>query len=225
MTKVIITFKNKNMENTKQKFSFDTIEDFDEHIDMSIPNFNVLINSTKSLAEYFYVNGSNIYDMGCSTGKMLKTINAPGCNKIGYDIATLLPDEDGFESVDLNGDFSIENASVVFSIFTMQFLEPAKRDSYIKKIYDGMLSGGALFMCEKIYRTDGKIQELMSFSHYDHKLKSFSADDIIAKERDLRYIMKPWQDDRLNKALQHAGFDITIYWQMFNFKGIIALKK
>jgi tRNA (cmo5U34)-methyltransferase len=205
-------------------FSFDTIENFDNHIDQSIPNFGVLINSTKSIAEYFYVKGTNVYDLGCSTGKMLKEINTD-CNKIGYDIASLLPDDKGFFSVDLNSEFPLENASVVFSIFTMQFLDPSKREQYIKTIYDGMNQGGALFMCEKIYRTDGKLQEIMSFAHYDHKLKSFPAEDIIAKERDLRFIMKPWQDDRLNKALQAVGFEISVYWSMFNFKGIIALKK
>jgi tRNA (cmo5U34)-methyltransferase len=207
-----------------KKFSFDAIENFDEHIDKSIPNFGVLTQSIKSIAEYFYVEDTNVYDLGCSTGKLLKEINT-NCNKIGYDIATLLPKEPGFYPVDLNSEFELQNASVVFSIFTSQFLRPDKRLQYFKTIYEGLNVGGALIICEKVYREKGKIQEIMSFSHYDHKLKEFRAEEIIAKERDLRFIMKPWEDFELQKALVDAGFYQTEFWSMFNFKGILAIKK
>lgn len=79
-----------------KEFSFNTIEDFDEHILTSIPNYDILIEAIKSMSEYFMTEGSNIYDLGCSTGKLLKSIKREGVNKIGYDVANLLPEEDGF---------------------------------------------------------------------------------------------------------------------------------
>jgi tRNA (cmo5U34)-methyltransferase len=207
-----------------QKFDFDTIENFDEHILKSIPNYDVLFGSIKSISEYFYVDGSNIYDLGCSTGKLLKSING-NYNKIGYDIATLLPKEDGFFPIDLNENFPIENACIVYSIFTMQFLNPNNRKKYLQQIYDGLDDGGALIICEKVYQEFGKVQEIISFSHYDYKLNHFTSDEIISKERDLRFIMKPCNNNELTELIKSVGFDIvTDFWQMFNFKGIIAIK-
>lgn len=208
----------------EQKFDFNTIQNFDEHILKSIPNYDVLISSIKSISEYFFVEQTNIYDLGCSTGKLLKSING-NYNKIGYDIATLLPVEDGFFEVDLNVPFTIQDACMVYSIFTMQFLNPSKRQQYLQTIYDGLIKGGALIICEKVYQEHGKIQEIISFSHYDYKLKHFSSDEIISKERDLRFIMKPCLNEDLTNMLKDAGFNmICDFWQMFNFKGVIAIK-
>jgi len=207
-----------------EKFDFNTIQDFDEHILKSIPNYDVLISSIKSISEYFFVEETSIYDLGCSTGKLLKSING-NYNKIGYDIATLLPQEEGFTAVDLNEPFQVEDACMVYSIFTMQFLNPSKRHQYLKRIYDGLIKGGALIICEKVYQEHGKIQEIISFSHYDYKLKHFSSDEIISKERDLRFIMKPCLNDDLTQMLKEAGFTMVCdFWQMFNFKGLIAIK-
>jgi tRNA (cmo5U34)-methyltransferase len=206
------------------KFDFNTIKDFDNHILKSIPNYDILISSIKSISEYFYVEDTNIYDLGCSTGKLLKSINGK-YNKYGYDIATLLPKEEGFIEVDLNNTFKLENACIVYSIFTMQFLQPSKRLQYLKQIYNGLMKGGALIICEKVYQEYGKVQEIISFSHYDYKLKHFTSEEIVNKEKDLRFIMKPCNNEELTQLIKEAGFNIiTDFWQMFNFKGIIAIK-
>lgn len=207
-----------------EKFSFDTIKNFDEHILKSIPNYDILFSSINSISEYFFVEGRNIYDLGCSTGKLLKGING-NYNKIGYDIASLLPNEEGFHAIDLNKPFKLNNACVVYSIFTMQFLNPQSRKKYLWQIYEGLDKGGALIICEKVYQEHGKVQEIISFSHYDYKLNHFSSEEIISKERDLRFIMKPCNNNELTELIKSVGFDIvTDFWQTFNFKGIIAIK-
>jgi tRNA (cmo5U34)-methyltransferase len=209
---------------TNKKFSFNEIEDFDEHILKSIPNYDILISSIKSISEYFFVKGSNLYDLGCSTGKLLNSLNCD-CNKIGYDVANLLPNSEGFFNVDLNSNFCIKDACLVYSIFTMQFLNPSSRINYLKTIYDGLNRGGALIICEKLYQDNGKIQEIISFSHYDYKLNHFSSQEIIKKERDLRFIMKLCNYIELVNLLKEVGFEvISDFWQMFNFKGLIAIK-
>jgi tRNA (cmo5U34)-methyltransferase len=205
-------------------FSFNTIKDFDDHIDKSIPNYDILVDAIKSMSEYFFIDGANVYDLGCSTGKLLKSLNN-NCNKIGYDVATLLPNEEGFTSVDLNEPFELNNACVVYSIFTMQFLNPNSREMYLKTIYDGLQKGGALIICEKVYQEFGKLQEVFSFSHYDYKLNHFTTDEIIKKERDLRFIMKPMSNNDLFQLINSIGFNVVApFWQMYNFKGIIAIK-
>jgi tRNA (cmo5U34)-methyltransferase len=208
-----------------ETFDFNKISNFDDHINKSIPNLGVLDDMICSISEYFLTPKSNIYDLGCSTGRLLDKINALNCQKIGLDNSQLLPQRSGFINTDLNGDFKIDNACLVYSVFTMQFILPQNRQRFLKTIWDGLNVGGALIICEKIYQNNGKIQEIMSFSHYDYKLKSFSAEEIIQKERDLRHIMKPSTADELLKMLSGVGFSIiSDFWQMYNFKGIIAIK-
>jgi tRNA (cmo5U34)-methyltransferase len=209
------------------KFDFNTIQDFDNHILKSIPNYDVLMSSILSMSDYFITKDTTIYDVGCSTGKLLKLIPYPNL-KIGYDNSKLLPQDDdniNFLDVDLNNDFEIKNACIVYSIFTMQFLNRMTRENFCQTIYDGLNVGGAFILCEKIYQEDGLMQEVLSFSHYDYKCNYFSEQEIISKERDLRYIMKPNTLNQNIALLKRVGFkSISTFWQSYNFIGIIAIK-
>jgi tRNA (cmo5U34)-methyltransferase len=214
----------------KDKFSFDTIQDFDKHILQSIPNYDVLWNMIDSMSGYYVVEDATIYDLGCSTGKLLRCL--PYQNpKIGLDLSTnLLPDTivDNvlFVKEDLNkSDWHVSEACIVYSIFTMQFLKKSRRHNYLQIIYDGLIDGGALFLCEKIYQENGAIQEVFSFSHYDYKKQSFEESEIYSKEKDLRSIMKPNTNKEILEMLRYVGFTkVTTFWQSFNFIGYLAIK-
>jgi tRNA (cmo5U34)-methyltransferase len=209
------------------KFDFNTIKDFDDHILKSIPNYDVLINNIMSMSEYFITKDTVIYDLGCSTGKLLKSIPYPN-EKIGYDNAAIMPDDDSevrFINADLNSNFEMENACIAYSIFTMQFLNRSSRKQFCKTVYDGLNDGGAFIICEKIYQSEGLFQEIMAFTHYDYKCQNFTEQEIIKKERDLRYIMKPSTMQKNMELLSGAGFKrITTFWQSYNFVGLIAVK-
>jgi tRNA (cmo5U34)-methyltransferase len=211
-----------------EKFDFNTIKDFDSHILKSIPNYDLLISNILAMSEYFITKDTTIYDLGCSTGKLLKSIKYPNL-KIGYDCAGLMPksstDDIKFINVDLNSKFELKNACIVYSIFTMQFLNRANRENYCKIVYDGLNIGGAFILCEKVYQEDGLIQEILAFTHYDYKCQFFSEEEIIKKERDLRYIMKPNTLDANVQTLKKVGFNrVATFWQSYNFIGIIAIK-
>ena len=215
------------MTTKKEVFDFNTIQDFDNHIIKSIPNYDLLINMILSMSEYFITKNTIIYDLGCSTGKLLKLIKYDNL-KIGYDNASIMPEEDNqieFKKVDLNANFEIKNSCICYSIFTMQFLNRMSRLQYCKTIYDGLNIGGALILCEKVYQDDGILQEILSFSHYDYKCNNFKDIEIISKERDLRYIMKPNTLNQNIELLKNVGFTkITTFWQSYNFIGLIAIK-
>jgi tRNA (cmo5U34)-methyltransferase len=210
-----------------KKFDFNTIDDFDNHILKSIPNYDVLLGTIKSISDYFVTKDTIIYDLGCSTGKFLKGLPYDNL-KIGYDNAKLMPEYDSeveFLKVDLDGKFEIKNACLVYSIFTMQFLNRISRANFCKTIYDGLNVGGAFILCEKIYQESGIMQEVLSFSHYDYKCQYFTEEEIVKKERDLRFIMKPNTMQENLKLLYGAGFtNIVQFWQSYNFVGLIAIK-
>ncbi|MDD5650443.1 MAG: hypothetical protein PHF86_08525 [Candidatus Nanoarchaeia archaeon] len=205
-------------------FDFNTINNFDDHINKSIPGYSLLIDLIKSMSEYFYIEDMNIYDLGCSTGKLLKSLDTK-CKKIGIDNSNLLPQETNFLNDDLNNISNLDNACIIYSIFTMQFLQPYKKYHYLKTIYNSLIKNGVLFLCEKVYQPIGKVQEIFSFSFYDFKSNNFTIDELFHKERDLRLNMKLLYEQDIINMIKDIGFSsITLFWQILNFKGYLIIK-
>lgn len=213
-------------------FSFDTIKNFDEHINTSVPCYGEIFKAVNGLAKYFVTDDSYIYDIGCSRGTLLESIDIDGCKnvkKIGIDCSlNLLPENNkdiAFLNFDLKNDFIFSNASLILSIFTMQFLPPSRRQSVINNIYNGLIKGGGFFFCEKIYSPFSRIQDMFTFNYYDFKAQTFSAEEILDKEKNLRKIMHPFTHEENIEMLKNAGFKIfDVFIKQYNFEGILAIK-
>jgi len=215
------------------KFSFDTVKDFDKHIDKSIPSYSTLLNIIENISSYFIRDYYNVYDLGCSTGTLIKRLYAKDntkANFIGYDISNnLLPEiEDDriyFYNRDITKDVNLNRASLIFSIFTLQFIDYYKRERIIKNVYDSLIKGGAFIVTEKIFLEDARLQDIFTFSLYDYKINSFTALEILDKQRDLRKIMFPISEKENLELFRKVGFKtIEPFFQSLNFKGWILLK-
>lgn len=221
-------------------------EGFDNHIEMSIRGYGNLHDDIVSMSRYFVDNESSVYDIGSSTGKTILAMAdqnysfAPKCHYIGIEIA------DGFEEamndrvVEVEGkhpgtivsylkddirDVEIHNASLVTSIFTLQFMPRNARAEVIDRIYEGLNEGGAFIFGEKTVATDARTQDMMTFMFYDYKRKSFSESDIMTKEVTLRNMLKPNTWDELQDMIYSAGFrTVQPFWQNHLFVGAIAIK-
>lgn len=221
-------------------------EGFDEHIEKSIRGYGNLLEDVIAMSRYFVEDGTNVYDIGCSTGKLTQRMlesNQDHCydaNYIGVEIA-----EGFFEDLEkrkeninqLNPwalvDFRlediretiIENASLVTSIFTLQFMPKRDRLTVLKTIYDGLNDGGAFIFSEKTICENAVFQDMLTFNYYDYKRKSFDTEDIMDKERTLRHMMKPNTWNELSDMLYTAGFvDVQPFWRNHMFVGAIAVK-
>lgn len=229
--------------NTNGKdFSFNNIKDFDNHINKSIPAYNTLIELILSISGYFIHNVDslqvthNIVDIGCSTGNLLKQLRKKYNNFngrfFGYDISeNLLPDNDYDNSLYfqnknvLDKYTNFDNSNLILSIFTLQFIEINKRQNLLNKIYNDLNFGGAFIIAEKNYSDKGIIQDIFNFSHYDHKLKSFTEKDLLDKQKILRNIMPLIPEKTLIEMLQLSGFTvINKFWQALNFNAFICIK-
>jgi len=215
------------------KFSFDTVKDFDKHIDKSIPSYSTLLNIIENISSYFIRDYYNVYDLGCSTGTLIKRLYAKDktkANFIGYDISNnLLPEiEDDriyFYNRDITKDVNLNRASLIFSIFTLQFIDYYKRERILKNVYDSLIKGGAFIVTEKIFLEDARLQDIFTFSLYDYKINSFTALEILDKQRDLRKIMFPISEKENLELFRKVGFKtIEPFFQSLNFKGWILLK-
>jgi tRNA (cmo5U34)-methyltransferase len=216
-------------DNTKQPFSFDTIEDFDGHIDLSIQNYSGLIEHIKNISTYFIKDDSVVYDIGCSTGNLIRNLkkhNKTNTKYIGIDKAENLTEgQEDVYNMDLQ-DWSAEPFCFGACLFTLQFLPIPLRQKVLKELYDNLAPGGAIIISEKIFLEDGYIQDVLNFSHYDFKRKSFESHDILNKQVDLRFLMRPLTKKENHKLFNEAGFTkIVSFWQSLAFKAWILQKE
>ena len=224
------------------KFTFATSEEgFDTHIDQSVRGYSNLWNDVLKFSEYFVEDGTCVVDIGCSTGKLLKTMKeqndkfAPRCSYKGIEIEedffSELVDEDNlkFYKKDVRSFDWVTgavNCSLVTSIFSLQFMPKTNRQQIIDRIYECLVKGGAFIFSEKIFSSDSQLQEMMQFCYYDYKRQFYTAEELLDKEINLRHMMKPLTYDELIEMVKKAGFEsIQPFWQNYNFIGIIAIKK
>jgi len=225
-----------------QPFTFaQRSEGFDTHIEFSIRGYSNLIDDVLKLSEYFVEDDTNVIDIGCSTGKMLKAmIQQNSFSKSAQYIGIELEDE-FVENWKLDEkvnyipnlcllnedvrDFDFDNCSFVSSIFTLMFMPPHQRELVIKNVYNGLNSGGAFVFSEKTMADSAKVQDIRTFTYYDYKRKSFTTDDIMDKEKTLRSMAKPNTRDELLNMCKAAGFNkIESFWQNHAFVGFLAIK-
>jgi len=215
---------------TSTEFSFDTIDDFDDHIEQSIPNYHLLSDAIRDLSTFFVRPDTAVVDIGCSTGKLLRSISHSG-EKVGIDIsAHLLPESDDqtefiLDDLTQMNRYCRKSASLFLSVFTLQFIASEHRRSIVAKIYDELVMGGAFIWAEKVQEPKGRYELIMNNAYYDFKRKKFTPVQIMNKERDLRCLMKPNESFENQEIAFDAGFTEGIcFWKFFNFEAWLYIK-
>ena len=154
-----------------------------------------------SLTRRFVQPGTRVIDIGCSTGHLLASIRRanqaarPGIEYIGIDIEPSFSihwkrfraRNLHYEVADARTYQGYFDLSVALSKFTFQFIRPLDKPPLLKRVYDGMVEGGAMIIAEKIFAETARLQDALTFPYYDYKLgKGFSPKHILDKERSLR---------------------------------------
>ena len=220
-------------------------EGFDEHIEKSIRGYSQLIEDVVSLSRYFVERGTSVIDIGCSTGKMTKALidyNLDHCD-IGVEYIGL-ENADGFQkdlmkrekqikkyysNVEFRNDdaryYDYNDCSLITSIFTLQFMPKCDRKETLEGIYEGLNEGGGFIFAEKTICENAQVQDMITFNYYDYKRKSFTTDDIMDKERELRHMMKPNTWREIEDMVLGVGFNVVQpFWRNHAFVGAVAIK-
>jgi tRNA (cmo5U34)-methyltransferase len=211
-----------------QKFDFSTIKDFDNHISNSIQGYDVLHSLIINISSFFIKKNIVPIDLGCTSGLLIQSLeNKYNCKCIGYDITN----NNFIKGLDLrvkditDKSFIIPETNIIYSVFTLQFIDYKYRLDILKKVYNSLFKNGAFIFCEKEICSNGVIQEVFTFSNYSNKRNSFTAEEILNKETDLRNIMNPLESKDNIELLKKAGFKtIEPFFQSLNFKGYICKK-
>lgn len=117
-----------------------------------------------------------------------------------------------------------EDASLVLSVLSMQFMPTSYRQAMLRIICDGMIEGGALIYVEKV--VSGSLDDLMVDLYYQMKRENgYTDEQIMAKRRSLENVLSPLEPAWNEAMLKQAGFrKVEMFWRCLNFCGWIAVK-
>jgi tRNA (cmo5U34)-methyltransferase len=149
-------------------FGKDTAAVFDDMLDRSVPFYAEIQRMIGELAADFAVDGTTVYDLGCSTANTFLAVGAMlrpelDIRFVGLDssqdmlgkadqklAATRFPWPYTLKHQDLNDGLHIENASVALMVLTLQFVRPLNREALVSSVYRGLNHNGCFLLVEKV---------------------------------------------------------------------------
>ncbi len=215
---------------------------FDDMLERSVPFYKECQQMVVDLALHFAQKGSAVYDLGCSTGTMLKHLvrAIPEKQKIrfvGLDNSEAMLNKArgklkghlkrcALVKADLESDFGLSDASVVIMNYTLQFLSPRRRAAMLKKIYQGLRPGGGLILIEKVQGESDDLNDLFVEQYHAYKRnQGYSKLEIAKKREALEKVLIPLKPGKNRDLLEKSGFrQVDIFFKWFNFAGFVAVK-
>lgn len=211
---------------------------FDDMAVRSIPCYAELQHATRSLILEYATPDSTIYDVGCSTGTLLKLV-APdlrgrAISLVGIDSS---PDMLHQAHIKLGEDAAwvsliqsdarcamFSNARVVVMNYTLQFVPLQLRSQLLRSIAQALLPGGALVLSEKTCFNSPETQELYDSLYYAFKRRNgYSEEEIAAKRKALKGVLIPQTLERHQNTLREAGFRLPeIFLQGYQFVSMLV---
>jgi len=219
-----------------------TAQVFDDMLNRSVPFYGEMQRMIAEMCGDFAVEGTNLYDLGCSTCTTFLHIDQsvhPGVTFVGVDSSqemlnkakqklTKAGFKRDYELVcgDINKGIEINNASVVIMNLTLQFVRPLYREKLIQSITRGLKDGGCLILIEKVLSEYSVLNRLFIKYYYDMKKRNgYSELEIAQKREALENVLIPYHFDENRELLLNNGFKgCDMFFRWYNFCGMVALK-
>jgi tRNA (cmo5U34)-methyltransferase len=226
------------------EFGEKTAAVFDDMLDRSVPFYAEIQRMVADMVGDFATDDSALYDLGCSTcTTFLNVAEALPRERrlrfVGIDSSPQMlerarkklelarfPFEHELRVGDLNQGVSIQNASVVLMVLTLQFVRPLHRDNLLAAIARGLNEQGCLILVEKVLGESSTFNRLFIKYYYELKRRNGYSDLEIAQKREaLENVLIPYRLQENRELLQRAGFrTIDVFFKWFNFCGIVAMR-
>ncbi len=235
-------FKGQITEAKDFKFGEKVASVFDDMVSRSVPFYNEIQRMVAELAADNALEGTEVYDLGCSTGTTMIGMNSMINENIKFvgidDSKEMLVKCDqklkeknftrpyDLRCEDLNVSVEVSNASVVVLCLTLQFIRPVHRERLMKQIYDGMVKNGVLIIVEKILAEDSTFNRNFIKHYYDYKRRNnYSELEISQKREALENVLVPYKHSENEFLLKNTGFShLEPFFKWYNFTGLIAVK-
>ena len=215
---------------------------FDDMLDRSVPHYQEVIRSTARILSCMVPDDSQIVDLGCSTGTTLlqlsRLLNEKKFRYIGIDNSSAMLDKARLKAElfsrqkDLHfiqGDITEVDqpeTSAFLLNYTLQFIRPLNRQSFLQRIFNNLKPGGLLILSEKtISHHPGLNRRYIDIYHQFKKERGYSELEIAKKREALENVLIPCSREENRTLLQTAGFsEVEPFFQWFNFVSFLAVK-
>ena len=231
---------NKQSDIADFRFDQDVVKVFDDMVRRSVPGYDSMIQMIGLIARMYGQDNTNYYDLGSSTGAITLSIALNNKSKNNQFFAidnskemveqcekNLHNKVDNLQAIcdDIN-QVKINSASIVVLNLTLQFIDVNLRSNLIKKIYDGLESGGILIISEKIHFDDELTQNQITKLHMDFKKENGYSELEIANKRQAieNVLITETKEQHLNR-LRDCGFvETSCFFQCLNFVSFLSVK-
>ena len=231
---------NKQSDIADFRFDQDVVKVFDDMVRRSVPGYDSMIQMIGLIARMYGQDNTNYYDLGSSTGTITLSIALNNKSKNNQFFAidnskemveqcekNLHNKVDNLQAIcdDIN-QVKINSASIVVLNLTLQFIDVNLRSNLIKKIYDGLESGGILIISEKIHFDDAVTQNQITKLHIDFKKENgYSELEIANKRQAIENVLITETKEQHLKRLRECGFvETSCFFQCLNFVSFLSVK-
>ena len=224
------------------KFNGNVASVFNDMLSRSVPFYHEIQRMIGEIAADFATKDKSIYDLGCSTGNTLISLDRmidPAIKFVGIDNSKDMLDtcrenleaagierEFDLRITDLNNEVNIDNSSVVIMCLTLQFVRPMNRERLVKSIYGQLDDYGCLILVEKVLGEDSMFNRLFIKYYYEMKKRNHYSDMEISQKREaLENILIPYKLLENRELLLQSGFrHVDTFFKWYNFSGMVAVK-
>ncbi|AOK54866.1 methyltransferase domain-containing protein [Burkholderia stagnalis] len=221
-------------------FTGNVADTFVDHVRRSVPYYDAGHDLVCQLSDFFCHGDSICYEIGVSTGQLLRKLaehhaSKPGITWVGIDpvesmIAKARQHCIEVPNIELEvGDarlYGFEKSDLIVSFYCIQFIPPKDRQDVFNRIYERLNWGGAFILFEKVRAPDARFQDMVVSLYNDYKRREgFTADEILNKTASLKSVLEPFSTEGNLGLLKRAGFvDITTVMKYLCFEGFLAIK-
>jgi len=226
---------------TKQfEFDEEVASVFDDMLNRSVPFYKEMQRLTINFALNYLEDEDKVYDLGCSTASTLIELSKHSSKKlqlIGIDNSEAMLERASNKSkafgVDINFinedlyNTSFDDAKLIISNYTLQFIRPLQREKLVKKIYNSLQNNGVFIFSEKVISSDKVLSKQYIDEYYEFKkTQGYSEYEISQKREALENVLIPYTEEENKKMILDAGFThCETLFKWVNFATFIAIKK
>uniref|UniRef100_UPI004047874C carboxy-S-adenosyl-L-methionine synthase CmoA n=1 Tax=Aliarcobacter sp. TaxID=2321116 RepID=UPI004047874C len=226
---------------TKQfEFDEEVASVFDDMLNRSVPFYKEMQRLSINFACNFLEENDKVYDLGCSTASTLIELSKnckKNLNLIGIDNSEAMLNRAakkakafGVEIDLINADLhdvSYDEAKLILSNYTLQFIRPLQREKLVKKIYDSLEPNGIFIFSEKVISSNSTLNKQSIDEYYEFKkTQGYSEFEISQKREALENVLIPYTEEENKKMILDAGFNhCETIFKWVNFATFIAIKK
>jgi tRNA (cmo5U34)-methyltransferase len=207
------------------------VTEFDTHIRKSIPSVDAMYDLCHALTYSLSQERTRVVDLGCSTGKFLhNTQKRTTTTYVGVDCVDWKWDKTPrvtFKQEDVLTflrDGGAKDASVVLSLFTLQFMPFSERDEVIRRVSDGLVEGGIFILAEKVHLPSAGVSEVVERKLIELKRRNFTDAEILDKSAKLAMSMRRSSFEGLYATMRHRFNSVNIIWANGAFVCMVGVK-